>query len=234
MRELEDEHWWFVARRKIIESLLRSLKLPEDSNILEIGCGTGGNLGMLGGFGGVTGVELDTVAAKLARERDQAVVLEGGLPDSLPDFATDYDLIGLFDVIEHVEDDGASLDALRGLLKPRGRIVLTVPAFPFLWSQHDEENHHFRRYRRRDLENLVAMRGMKLEYASYFNFWLFPPVAAMRLIRKVIRYEESWKDMRKPADWLNRLLESVFASERYMIGNLRLPFGVSLIAVISE
>lgn len=234
MRELEDEHWWFVARRKIIRKLLETLGLSEDCRILEVGCGTGGNLDVLGKFGSVTGVELESIAAQMARARDIAPVYTGGLPDDLPELSENFDLICLFDVIEHIEDDESSLQALKKRLNSNGKIVITVPAFPFLWSQHDDENHHHRRYRRRDISRLAETAKMNVEYMSYFNFWLFPPVAALRLFRKIWPYRESWKDMSKPGDGLNRLLESVFASERHMVGKFSLPFGISLIAVLSD
>jgi SAM-dependent methyltransferase len=233
MRRLEDGHWWFVARRKIIESLLASMEIPRPAEILEVGCGTGGNISMLNNFGKVTGVEQDDAAAQMARDRDLAQILSGELPEGLPVFARKFDLINLFDVIEHVKEDGASLRALSALLNPGGRIVLTVPAFPFLWSQHYDDSHHQRRYRRRDLKDLSRKHGLSLDYASYFNFWLFPPVALIRLIRKVIPYRESWSDMRQPGKWINRMLLAIFSSERHIIGKGALPFGISLIAVMS-
>lgn len=234
MRELEDDHWWFVARRQILERLIRLQNLPAAAEILEVGCGTGGNLSMLRKFGHVIGVEYDESAAQMAQERGLAPVHVGALPSALPDFAGRFDLICLFDVIEHIEDDAATLATLHQLLNPGGKIVLTAPAFPFLWSRHDEDNQHFRRYRLAGMRCLVEQEGLSLDYASYFNFWLFPPVAAVRLIRKVFPYEESWKDMRKPADGINRLLRAIFASERHLVGRLRLPFGISLVAVASE
>jgi SAM-dependent methyltransferase len=233
MRQVEDEHWWFVARRNIIGTLLDRLNLPAHAEILEVGCGTGGNIALLKRFGTVTCVELDNIAAQLARDRNLANVLYGKLPDELPKFSRQFDVITLFDVIEHVKEDGASLQALSSLLNPGGRIVITVPAFSFLWSQHDDENHKQRRYRRRDLVGLARQCGLSLDYISYFNFWLFPPVASVRLIRKIIPYQESWQDMRKPNEMVNRVLQSVFGSERHVVGRMSLPFGISLMAVMS-
>jgi SAM-dependent methyltransferase len=234
MRSIEDGHWWFVARRQIIAALLRSLNLPNQARILEVGSGTGGNLAMLSEFGTVIGVESDPSAADMANERGLAPVFQGSLPLALPEFDEHFDLICLLDVIEHIEDDAASLRALAALLKSGGRIVLTVPAFNFLWSQHDDENRHQRRYRRPGVSKLVATAELNLDYASYFNTWLFPPVALMRIFRKLVPYKESWKDMRQPGETLNRMLGFIFSSERHLVGKIRLPFGISLVAVMSK
>ncbi len=233
MRQIEDEHWWFVARRKIIGALLDRLQLSEQAEILEVGCGTGGNIALLKRFGTVTCVELDKTAAGMARDRNLAPVFYGKLPNELPEFPRKFDVVTVFDVIEHVKDDGASLQALSSMLKPGGRIVVTVPAFNFLWSQHDDENHHQRRYRRRDLVNLAYQSGLSLDYISYFNFWLFPPVAGVRLIRKIFPYQGSWQDMRMPNEVVNRVLQFVFSSEQHVVGRMSLPFGISLVAVMS-
>jgi SAM-dependent methyltransferase len=234
MREFEDGHWWFVARRKILRDLLSTLQLPVGSDILEVGCGTGGNIEFLQEFGAVTCVESEGIAAKIARERELAPIMSGRLPNELPGFEHQFDLIVLFDVIEHIEGDGESLVTLSTLLKPGGYIVLTVPAFPFLWSQHDEENHHKRRYTRSSLSTLVTSKEFSIDYISYFNFWLFPLVATIRLIRKFFQYQESWQDMRLPNKILNRILQSVFSSERYFIKRkVSLPVGISLVTVLS-
>ena len=231
MRSLEERHWWFAGRRKIVGEILTSLDLPEHARILDAGCGTGGNLQFLSQFGDTTGVELDDGAAALARERGTWPVLKGSLPDGMPFAEQQFDLIVLLDVLEHIDDDGASLRALAALLAPRGYLVLTVPAFPFLWSPHDEEHHHKRRYRAAGLREVIENTGLRLSYLSHFNTWLFPLVAAIRLVRKVFPANEVGRDVEMPGSAANSMLYAVFGSERYWIGKLAMPFGVSLLAV---
>jgi len=231
MRSLEERHWWFVGRRRIVGEILASLALPGHARILDAGCGTGGNLQFLSQFGAVTGVELDDDAAALARERGTWPVVKGSLPDGIPFAAQQFDLIVLLDVLEHIEDDGASLRALQGLLAPGGVLVLTVPAFQFLWSPHDEEHHHKRRYGAAGLRGVIENTGLRLSYLSYFNTWLFPMIAAVRLVRKVFPANDVGRDVQLPGPAVNAMLRAVFGSERRWIGRLRMPFGVSLLAV---
>lgn len=231
MRSLEERHWWFAGRRKIVGEILASLDLPGHARILDAGCGTGGNLQFLSQFGDVTGVELDDGAAALARERGAWPVLKGSLPGGMPFAGQQFDLIVLLDVLEHIDDDGASLHALAALLAPRGYLVLTVPAFPFLWSPHDDEHHHKRRYRAAGLREVIENAGLRLSYLSYFNTWLFPLVAAVRLVRKVFPANEVGRDVELPGPAANSMLQAVFGSERHWIGRLSMPFGVSLLAV---
>ncbi len=152
MAAFEDTHWWFAARRRLIHTILsRSAAVPQGAQILEAGCGTGGNLALLSEFGTVDAFEFDAAAREIAEEKSGLPIVFGALPSDLPFGQKKFDIIGLFDVLEHIEDDQASLAALGARLAPEGQIVLTVPAFPALWSRHDERHHHFRRYTSKSL-----------------------------------------------------------------------------------
>ncbi len=233
MNELESNHWWFVGRRRIIAALIgRFLPQGDTARILEAGCGSGGNLPMLGRFGTVDAFEYDTAARAHATEKSGLDVRFGALPDDLPFEDRRYDLIGLFDVLEHVEADTASLAALAGRLSDNGVILVTVPAFPFLWSRHDERHHHFRRYTRASLAKVAAEAGLKVRYSSYFNFFLFPAAVATRALKRLTGSETPDDSM--PSGWVNAILTRVFGTERHLVGRLRLPVGLSLAAVLER
>jgi len=231
MAELDDRHWWYRARRRILAELIRrEARLPAKARILEIGCGTGHNLAMLAGFGHVDGLELDEEAAALSEKRLGRKVMRSPLPelDQVPD---NYDLIGAFDVIEHIEDDHAALAAIATKLKPGGKFMMTVPAHPWMWTAHDVANHHKRRYSKRALRSLIENSPMKLERLGYFNSLLFPVAIAERAASKLRGKDNG--DVSLPPAPLNGALEAVFASERYLVGRLPLPPGLSLFAVAS-
>lgn len=234
MRDLEDRHWWFRGRRRIVAALLETLDLPAGARLLDLGCGTGGNLETLSRFGEVTGVELDPLAAELARQRGQAPVMEGHLPKGLPVEAGEHSCVTMLDVLEHIESDEASLEAVFGLLSPGGYLVLTVPAFEFLWGPHDEAHHHQRRYRSTLLRQRLQAAGFQVRKLSYYNTWLFPLVALVRLFRRVYPGGEAGVEVTLPPAFLNRALETLFASERFVLKRARFPFGVSLIAAAQK
>ncbi|WP_039396019.1 class I SAM-dependent methyltransferase [Novosphingobium sp. MBES04] len=234
MNELEGEHWWFAARRRIIAEVLERLIPPRPSgetrDILEAGCGTGGNLAMFARYGALDAFEYDEQARQQAIRKSGLDILPGALPGAIPFGDKCYDLICILDVLEHIEDDVASLLALRARLKRHGRILVTVPAFPKLWSHHDEAHHHFRRYTRNSLKEVVGKAGMKVEKSFYFNTLLLPLALATRLLKKASANESPDDSM--PSAWLNTLLRYVFASERHVIGRVGTPFGLSLGAII--
>jgi SAM-dependent methyltransferase len=233
MNELETRHWWFVARRKIIASLVnRRLQGRRDAQILEAGCGSGGNLAMLGDFGQVDAFEYDAAARDHARGKSGLPVEFGALPDGVPFDDRRYDLIGLFDVLEHIEADRASLASLAERLGERGAILVTVPAFPFLWSRHDERHHHYRRYTRASLAEVAQAAGLRVSYSSYFNFFLFPAAVAARFLKRMTGSETPDDSM--PAAPVNAVLTRVFGAERHLVGWMRLPVGVSLAAVLEK
>lgn len=233
MNELETAHWWFVARRGILKTLIRrQLGKSADATLLEAGCGSGGNLAMLSGFGAVDAFEYDADARQHAAEKSGLDVKFGALPDDLPFADRRYDLIGLFDVLEHVEADQASLASLAARLTDRGVILVSVPAFPFLWSRHDERHHHFRRYTRASLAKVAAAAGLKVRYSSYFNFFLFPVAVVARMVKRLTGSETPDDSM--PGALVNGVLTRVFGVERHILSWGRLPFGLSLAAVLEK
>jgi SAM-dependent methyltransferase len=235
--ELENTHWWFTARREIVLATIRGELEAEPALaapllILDIGCGAGGMLRHLAAFGTVVGADPAPAAVAFAAEKGLDVRL-GGLPDSLP-FAPHerFDIITLLDVIEHLDDDAAGLRTVYRLLQPHGRLVLTVPAFDFLWSGHDIVNEHRRRYRRTSLAARLEECGFEILRMSYFNTVLFPPIAALRLARRVTGSATgATADLGRVPGPLNTMLHHLFAAERHVIRRMALPFGVSLLAV---
>ena len=232
MAELDDRHWWYRARRRILAELIRrEAQLPSNARILEIGCGTGHNLAMLGQFGHVDGLELDDEARALSEKRLGRKVMRSPLPglSEVPDAG--YDLIGAFDVIEHIDDDDDALAAIATKLRPGGTFMMTVPAHPWMWTAHDVANHHKRRYSKRALRALVEGSPMRLDRVGYFNSLLFPIAVAERAVSKLRGKDDG--DVSLPPAPLNGALEAVFAAERYLVGRLPLPPGLSLFAVAS-
>jgi SAM-dependent methyltransferase len=231
MAELDQDHWWFVARRRILANVIRRVvRPPQGARVLEVGCGTGHNLRMLGAFGSVDACELDAVARGLASDRLGRPVLEARLPDLSMFAAESYDLIALLDVLEHVPDDLDSLKAIRGLLKPCGALVVTVPANPWMWTAHDSAHHHFRRYTKHHLGQLFRAAGYRVQLHSFFNTLLFPAIAGARLIGKLRGRDSADDALSSPP--VNAALEKVFGLEAALIGRVPLPFGVSLVAVL--
>jgi SAM-dependent methyltransferase len=231
MAQVQATHWWYVARRAILRSQLRRMDLPAGADILEIGSGTGANLDLLAEFGHVMGLEMAAAAIALAKNRrsgraDEIVMRQGRCPEDLAAISQRFDLICLFDVLEHIEPDEESLAALKCLLKPGGRLMLTVPAYPWMWGPHDEHLHHKRRYTRRTLSRRCERAGLSIESMSHFNTLLFPLAVLDRMLRKVTGTKGS--ATRTPAAPLNALLTRVFALEQFLLGRLSLPFGLSL------
>jgi SAM-dependent methyltransferase len=232
MAELDDRHWWYRARREIIAELIRrDVQPPPNAEILEIGCGTGHNLAMLSSFGRVAGLELDDEARALSEKRLGRKVMSSPLPELAEVADHHYDLIGAFDVIEHIDDDEAAIASIANKLKRTGKFVMTVPAHQWMWSAHDVVNHHKRRYSRQSLRQLINRSPLKLQRIGYFNSLLFPLAVAERAASKLRGKEDA--DVKLPPTPINTALETVFAAERYLVGRLPLPPGLSLFAVAS-
>ena len=232
MADLDQRHWWYRARRQVLAALIRRLaRPPANANILEIGCGTGHNLAMLGEFGRVDALELDEEVRGVAEQRLGRQVMNAPLPELAGVPERHYDLIGAFDVIEHIDDDRAALASVASRLKPGGKMVMTVPAHQWMWSAHDVVNHHKRRYSRAALRALIEASPLRLQAMGYFNSLLFPVAMAERLSSKVRGKDEA--DLSIPPAPINAALERIFAAERHLVGRFPLPPGLSLFAVTS-
>ena len=226
----DSTHWWYRARRDILHDyLVKFGDLPKRARILEIGCGTGHNLPMLAEFGEVDAIEIDPAARRIAGERLGKPVGAAPLPvlPGVPRGA--YDLIAVLDVVEHIEDDIAALTAMRERLAPGGKILITVPAHPWLWSAHDVVNHHHRRYTKGTLRAAIGAAGLKPAKLAYFNSLLFPLAAGARLLGKLTGREDS--DDSPPPPAVNALFERIFRLERHMVGRVPMAPGVSIVTL---
>ncbi len=235
MLDLDEHHWWYRGRRLIVDAELARLPLPSDARILDAGCGSGRMLEELERYGQVSGIELDPTAAEVARSRGHGEVRVGSL-ERLPWEAERFDLITCLDVLEHTPDDRQTLSELRRVAAPGGWLLLTVPAYQALWSQHDEANHHFRRYGRRALRRVVAESGWTLQRLTSFNSLLLPPAALVRLAQRRRRADEDYRpELERGPAWLGSVLERPLRAEAWWISRGRtLPAGLSLMAVLQN
>jgi SAM-dependent methyltransferase len=231
--QAEDRHWWYRGRRTVLERVIAQLRLPARSRILDAGCGSGRNMVDLARHGVVTGIELSDTSVALARERDCGEVIEGSVLE-MPFAADSFDLAASLDVIEHLEDDLAALRELRRVVAPGGSLLVTVPAYQWLWSGHDEINHHHRRYTRSGLLQVAREAGWEPVRTTYFNSLLLPAAIVLRLLdRFSTKTTESSLDLWIPPPVLNWLLERPLALEAALIGRgRRIPAGLSLLVVL--
>ena len=234
MDNIESTHWWFCARRFILKNILKKLELPKDAKILEIGCGTGGNLDMLGRFGEVSALEMDENAISIASNKTNYAynIKSGYCPQELPFEKNEFDLICMFDVLEHIEADKKSLFELKKLLKEDGKMLITVPAYNWLFGSHDKFLHHKRRYSKTTLKTSIPDE-LEILNISYFNTFLFPIAAIVRLKEKLFK-SDLISTTAIPSSYLNKILKSIFASERYFLNYINLPFGLSLYCVLGN
>lgn len=230
LRDLQDQHWWFAARRRIVANLIRRfVPLAGQSKVLEAGCGYGGNLKMLEQFGDLDSFEFDDCARNYASTLARRPVAYGYLPNDIGFDDDRFDLIAMLDVLEHIDDDASALRTLRDRLSQRGALVVTVPALPWLWSRHDETHHHKRRYTKVGLNKALNAAGLRVVKTGYFNSLLFPLAVAQRLLSRWMKRNDPAETMPPPP--LNGLLRSVFAFERHILGRVGFPIGLSIYAI---
>ena len=217
MRALEERHWWFRGRRRLLRALLG--RVGAGGRLLDAGCGTGGNLAFFG-----PGVGVDPAAEAVAACRARGLdVVQAGL-EALPFADAAFDVVLATDVLEHVEDDVAALRELRRVAAPGAVLLVTVPAHPRLWSAHDVALHHRRRYRRDELLARLCSAGWEPVVVTWWNAVLLPLVAAAR-----VRRSGGGTDHDRTPRWADGLLELPLAAEAWLVHQgVDLPFGVSL------
>lgn len=234
MAAAQDVHWWFKGRRVLLDDILNRVAADNSWDrplqILEIGSGTGGNLDVLSAHGEVTALEPSAFAAAIARGRHpQITIVEDFWPQAAARMA-EFDIIVMMDVLEHLQDDRLALAEARNHLAPYGALIVTVPAYPGLWSEHDVSLSHFRRYGRRAFIQLAQGAGMRIELLTNFNSLL---VGAAWLGRKLGLRAATGDNV--PPSSINALLALILRFEVELIRlGVRWPFGLSIAAILRE
>lgn len=231
--KVESFHWWFAVRRKLLKSILSSINVPVNCLTLDIGCGTGSNLRALVSAGLYPiGLDQSIYALTLVRKKGEYPVLAGDL-NHLPFKTKSVGVIIAMDILEHLDDDDNGLIESYRVLSKGGILIITVPAFNFLWGIQDIVTGHKRRYSRKEITNKLKAAGFEVLRSSYFNFFLFLPILlgrqALRLIRPNIPSENIIN-----SPMINFLLKAIFSMEPVMLKYFSFPFGVSIFCIAKK
>jgi 2-polyprenyl-3-methyl-5-hydroxy-6-metoxy-1,4-benzoquinol methylase len=225
--EVEKKHWWFKARLHILLYFLKDrIKLKKENRLLDVGCGTGAVLESLQKEYDAFGIDMSDKAIEFCKLQGISRVTVSSL-DQVPS-SDKFDILTFFDVIEHIEKDEEVLQNAYNLLVAGGNILITVPAYKFMWSSHDDLNLHYRRYTKKQLKEKVEAAGFKVEHITYYNTFLFPLALIQRLFSNLQKNPDH-VDLSVPNSFLNNLLYKIFVSEKKIISKASFPFGVSIL-----
>lgn len=235
MYNLEDHYWWFQGRKYIILDLMNNFINKKDSlNILDIGCGTGMLLSELSRFGEPIGLDFSPLALAFCRKRGIKDLMRASV-DDLPIKNNSIDIITAFDLIEHIEDDKKLCNSIFDICKNDGYFILTVPAYQFLWSKHDESLYHYRRYTKKQIEDMLTKAGFKINKLTYAITLTFIPIAIYRFIEKIFNKNSKPKShLITLPEWINSLLIMTLKLESKILSKFNLPFGVSIICIAQK
>ena len=237
MQKQEQNYWWHISRRFILQSVLERFfschsavqQSPEIKiNILDVGCGTGGNLGWLSKFGDVIGIDNSLEAVKFCQKSGDA---KWGKTEQLPFENNSYNLITAFDILEHTQDDSSVLKEWYRVLKPKGYLYITVPAYQWLFSPHDKQLMHYRRYNSSDLLKLLRQADFAPIFASYFFMFTFPILVFQRIIAKIFDITPGYT---KTSKGINNFLIKITNLESTLLQNNSLPFGSSILVLAQK
>ncbi|MGB0682363.1 MAG: class I SAM-dependent methyltransferase [Magnetovibrionaceae bacterium] len=238
--QLEDRHWWFTARRSILSDivarLVAGIRTPK---VLDVGCGTGGMTAWIGRRWSCTGLDVSEQAISRARLLyPEADFIQGRMPESVEHLAGEADVFMLLDVLEHIEDDRAFLADLVAIMPTGSRLLITVPADPALWSEHDVTAGHVRRYVGSELSALFQGLPLRCDLQTPFNSLLYPIIKFIR--QRGWKVGQDGSDFSLPSPPVNGTLRMLFAAEGFFIrrglktGRPAFPAGVSLLAVLTR
>jgi SAM-dependent methyltransferase len=228
---LEEDHWWYVGRRKLFARLILEMDLDFGAPVLDVGTSAGTNLRMLRdlGFANVTGLDFSEEAIRFCAQKGLGTVRQGDIT-AMP-FADDaFSLVVASDIIEHVDEDDRALAEIARVLRPGATALITVPAFPSLWGFQDEVSRHKRRYRMEQIVARISAAGLEPGRRFHFNYLLFAPIWVARQVMKRWRHSyRSESEVNTPL--INRVLSPIFAFDILTAPHLALPFGVSILVM---
>lgn len=232
---LEEKHWWFESRRDIIFKLIQ--KMDKNSKILEIGCSGGPLIKFLkqNGFNNIYGIDKSKKAIELCKSNGlKNIFLMDGLKTRFNN--EEFDIIIASDILEHIKEDNLALLEWNRILKKGGRLILFVPAFNFLWSEHDEVNKHYKRYSKSMLITLFKKSNFRIEKISYWNFILFFPASLFRIFQHIFLKNKIQKkdQLYKLNNIINKSLIFLLKLENLFLKKLNFPIGVSVFALVTK
>lgn len=231
--KLEEKNWWFISRRDMILQLMKKININKNAKILEMGCSGGPLIQFLtqNGFQNIIGIDISKSAIELCKNRGiKHVEVMDGAKTRFKD--NEFDLVIASDILEHIKNDSAALSEWHRILKPNGKLIVFVPAFNFLWSNHDEINHHYRRYSKTQLKKGIEKANFRLDDISYWNFSLFFPSSILRIFQHLQSDSNEKRDQLYELNHLvNKILIDLLKVENWFLKFFNFPLGVSVFAV---
>ena len=232
---LEKNNWLFRVRRNLIYSIFKEYNINSGMRILDYGCGSGFIVGQLQARGyDVHGTDISGEAIEYGTSQGiRNLQTTSGIQVDFPDES--FDLILAMDVVEHINEDNLVIKELERLLRPNGRIIITVPAYQWMWGVQDEVSHHFRRYSMNSITKLLSnFSNLSILRKTYFNTFLFPAVALVRLISKWFNIKNRESDFDISDNFLNPIFYFIFNTEIKILKWVRYPFGVSILIILEK
>lgn len=231
--KVERFHWWFVGRRKLLNSILKSLNLKKNTITIDAGCGVGSNLKVISESGlNVIGIDNSLYALSIINKELNVPLLCGDI-NMLPLRSNSVGIVIAMDILEHLENDSKVIKEIYRVLKRNGVLFLTVPAFNFLWGLQDKVSKHKRRYTKKEIISKLTKNGFKVSKSSYFNFFLFFPIFLGRCLIKILNFKiRSENEINYPI--INFYLKVIFSLEPLILNYFSFPFGVSIFCVAKK